>query len=144
MCIQNLHHWHTLFLGTHESVNIHAIFRVEPMHTFSLEVGGLIEKCLIEILSGLTRTSSAMRTNSGVQRPFRSVTKTVLASVGPYLKDSANASPASGVKHKNQKSSYVFSFLPPTLSLLMIGGSVKVSDRASRSGRKKCRFFLLI
>lgn len=55
------------FLGTHQSVDILAIFWVEAIYTLSLSVGRLIKQCQLDMLFHSTRTTFATESIGVVQ-----------------------------------------------------------------------------
>lgn len=64
-CQLQLSFTHFAMIGVHSSVDIHDVFRVDPMHVLSHGVSRLLKECLINMLSSDKETTTAMRLSNG-------------------------------------------------------------------------------
>lgn len=80
-------------VGVYPSVDIYAIFTVEPMHMPSLGVCRLLKECLMNMLSNDKKTRNAMRKSNRKPKPFYKIKKIVLFERNKFLKLFAKQSP---------------------------------------------------
>lgn len=88
------------FMGLHPTLDMHALYAVEPLHVFHLGISKELKKCLSERLRIDSKVTESIPTKGGIYRlrTFKSVRMLILNGVNRMMSHIQSASPAKGLR----------------------------------------------